>query len=158
MGVKADDTPRPGALVRELTGLEPSPAQQPVLHPISIIQEEDNSFPDSVLEFWKSKKKGGRERQVWFSAFFFFFVLREGTGSYCYKQTNLAFSTSAFVTESLLFCSSHNTHNSSCSDRVPTVLGCQGLRVFPEYGTFGAKVSQGELVALCTMEHTHLCN
>lgn len=77
---------------------------------------------------------------MWFLVFFFF-LLSEGTRSYFYKQTNFTFSTSAFVTVSLLFSSSH-THHFSCSVGGPTILVCPGLRGFLGGGTFGANTGK----------------
>lgn len=54
-------------------------------------------------------------------------------------QIDLALSTSAFVTVSLLFSPSHNTHHFSYSVRGADLPDLPRLRGFQGYGTFGTK-------------------
>lgn len=89
--------------------------------------------------FWDSLKKG--EASVVFSVIYLFFFTMRGNWELL-LQTNLAFSTSAFVTVSLLFSSSHSTHHFSSSIMGTSHPGLLELRGFPRCGTFGAKAGK----------------
>lgn len=117
-------------------------------------------FPGSVL----GELKGGRERQVWGLVFFFFFsFFTMKRNQELLLQIDLALSTSAFVTVSLLFSPSHNRHHFSYSFRGTDLPGLPSLMGFQGYGTFGTKTrkfqaNQDKLITLYSTEHTHLCN
>lgn len=115
---------------------------------VSIMQGEQHAF--SEFCFQKVKGKWWRGQASFLFFVFFFFLLWEGTGSCCYQQT--AFSTSAFVSLSLLFSSSHNTHHFFLTAfRAPVIPVCQGLRGFRGCGTF---VTKSGKIKLRQLDHS----